>query len=463
MRLALAVATLFGARFVVAALYYPRKDADLAWQYWLGERIATLHALPTHLGSETFTANGAPWIPQEWLFSLVVYATLQSHWFTALGVVVALAAAATIVLVGWRAQRRGASQLAIFAITLLVGFAMLQSFGVRAQIFAWPLLALVLLALDTESIVAYAAIALTAVWANLHASALLAPVIAALWTLGAACDDRAWSARVRRGAAVTFGCALATCATPLGWQMPRYAVALAHSPIRQSISEWQPANLHDLAFTLGVMPLLLLVLAGVALRIRPSLRDLLPAGAIIVMALEAVRHLPLAAIVLAPLAAQVLSRSLPDRLRIATLLQERGGAVLIALGTAVGSLAVAGRVDRIDDIVAPSLPQRAVVAAAHLPGTRNLYCEDFAWCSLALGHTNLRTFLDGRCDPFPREVWQAYLAIEQTDRGWRAAFARYAIDTVLAARKRPLARALLGDPHWRVAWSDRRYVLLARK
>jgi len=70
--------------------------------------------------------------------------------------------------------------------------------------------------------------------------------------------------------------------------------------------------------------------------------------------------------------------------------------------------------------------------------------------------------LDGRCDPFPPEVWNAYLRIKRTGSGWGDDVDRYGIDTVLALRDRPFASALAQRPGWRVVWRDERYALLAR-
>jgi len=59
------------ARFLTTAIAYPQLDGDLAWQRRLGETILRTHAIPRALGDETFTAAGAPWLPQEWAFSVL--------------------------------------------------------------------------------------------------------------------------------------------------------------------------------------------------------------------------------------------------------------------------------------------------------------------------------------------------------------------------------------------------------
>jgi hypothetical protein len=415
------------------------------------------------LGSEPFTAGGASWVPQEWLLSVAVASTLPFGRFAWLALAVAALAAATIVLVAWRARRRGASTIAIALTSLCAAASMVQSFGVRAQVGGWFFLALFLVLIEADGAWAYAAIGVAALWANVHASVLLAPAVAAIWTIGAFFDDgRSLTPRVRRGATIAVGSALATCASPLGWHLPVYAVQLMESPIRQSIVEWRHANLGDLAFDTSVVPLVLAAGALLVRGARMAWRDALLFLVALALAVDAVRNVPIAAIVMGAPVASMLSSILPDGRRVVALLRERGVCAVLAVATIAGAFGIAVRFERVGDVTSAALPNPAIREAASLPGVRRLYCEDFAWCSLALEHKNLRTFVDGRCDPFPAGVWSVYLTIRKTAKGWHADVARFGIDTVLASRGQPLANALVAQRDWRVVWRDGRYVLFAK-
>src|SRR5579884_2778256 len=99
MRIALAIVAVFCARFLMGAWFYAGHDGDLAWQQWLGAYILHAHHLPQHLGHETFTAPGSPWVPQEWAFSVAV-AWFSAHGrFSVLAVLSVLAAAISLLLV----------------------------------------------------------------------------------------------------------------------------------------------------------------------------------------------------------------------------------------------------------------------------------------------------------------------------------------------------------------------------
>lgn len=458
----MAVALMFFARFAASAFSDWQRDGDVAWQRWLGERILATHALPSALGTETFTAATSRWIPQEWLLSLSVALVMRSGDFWILSALFALLAAGTIALVALRARLLGGSALAIALVCLCTGMAMTQAFGVRAQVVGWFCLALFVLLLEHDESWSFGAIVVVALWANAHASVMLAPVVSAIWTIGAFCDSHRLDTRVRRGLIVTFGSAAATCATPLGYRLPLYAIELMRSPIRHAIAEWQPSSMHSIAFAMGIVPLVLTA-AILGLRgMRLHWRALLPFAAGLLLSLAAIRNVPIAAILMAPPVAGVLGAVLTDRGRMAAMLREPFVATVVAAATLTGTLAVASRV-REELAASPHLPFHAIAVAASLPGTRRLYCQDFAWCSLALAYTNLRTFVDGRCDAFPLSVWRDYLAIDLTKPGWTAALRRYRVDTVLAARGRPLARELATRSDWTIVSSGKRYVLFARE
>ena len=461
MRLAWAAIALYFVRFAVGAWFNTGQEADLAWQQWLGSYILQHHHLPAQLGSETFTAAGAHWVPQEWAFSLAVALAVTAGHFGWLAIASALAAAGALALTAWRAKRRGASTFAVGITTVFAGFAMVQSFGVRAQIFGWLLLAVVLLLLDSETAWSFLVIPVVAIWANVHASAMIAPVLVCAWTAGTWIEDRAWTPRVERNFVLTAGSAFAVFLTPLLWHLPQYAFALQSSNIRSVIVEWQPTDMLFPSFAFGVLPLIALcVYFGIAAP-RERWRDGMQFALACVMAFLAVRHLPLAALMLAPMAAQRLS-SIAPHARVNVVLQERLTETILAVSTVLTSALIFLALLHAPAITGVVLPKAAVNALAREGGTYNLYCEDFGWCSLALQHKNIRTFLDGRCDPFPPRVWRDYLSIERLSGRWPLVLDRYGANAVLVKKGRPLAQALALRPGWRLFYNDGRYDVFLR-
>jgi len=456
-RIAIAIVAIFCARFLMAAWFYQGHDGDLAWQQWLGAYVLAHHQLPQHLGRETFTSPGAPWIPQEWAFSVAVaWFTLHGR-FWMLASITVIAAALSLLLVAYRARRRGASAFATALVTGLTGFAMLQSFGVRAQVFGWLFLSVLLLLLDVENESLLLGLVAIALWANVHASALIAPFIVGAWAIGTWIEDRAWTVRVERNMIFTAGSAIAVCFTPLLWQLPLYAVHLQTSVIRSAIAEWQPPDLLFPSMIGGLVPLIAICCYFGIAAPRERWRDgMLFAAAALIGGL-AVRHIPLAAMILAPMAAARLSSAIPMHARINTILREQFSEILIYACSAMVCGIIVLDLAHAPQTAGVSLPKNAIVSLSGLPGTHNLYCEDFAWCSLALEKANLRTFIDGRCDPFPARVWTDYLTVERTSPQWPAVLKRWKVDSVLVERDDSLAQALALRRDWHLFYQDRRY------
>lgn len=459
---AFALAAIFVARFAVAAWFDPGRDGDIAWQQWLGLHILQTGSLPSTLGSETFTASGSPWVPQEWALSIAVALAIGTPWFAALVALTTLAAAAVLLFTALSARALGAPTVGIALAVTCVAFSMLESYGIRAQVFGWAIFAAVLYLLRcAPGRVKWLIVPPVALWANLHASVMLAPAVLAIWTAGTALQERAWNAKVREYIALTLACAGAVFATPLGYRLPLYALQLLHSPIRAMINEWQPSTLGAVSFTLGALVLIVLAcLTGFERAWRWP--ELLLFLAVTWLAISAVRNVPICAIAIAPAVAARLSVRLPERLRVNGIFTERPVLAMLYFAAAACALLSAFILARSPEFRDGNLPGNAIATLAAIPGTHRLYCEDFAWCSLALRHANLREFIDGRCDPFPAAVWNDYVTVFKANGRWRAVLNERGVDAVIVEKKRALARALAADRGWNLTYADRQFRLFIR-
>jgi len=439
------------AWFAALAIRLPRGDGDLLWQRWLGERVLRDHAIPRALGPETFAAEGAPWTPHEWLFSTVL-AWTSAHgasWIVPL--FCALAFGVVLCTVVLRCRRRGVSDAKASIAVLVCALAAMQSFGARTQVLGWACLATTVWLLEMEGPWAWAVVPLTVAWANLHASAFLAPAFAVLVALAAVLRDRAWSPAARRSALLALASAAATLATPFGFDLARYAAALLTSPIRHSISEWGATSASSAAFVAGALPLVLLLAVFGA---RTSVRDRLVAVAFTIVLFGAVRNVPVFALVAAPIALAAIPRR-PARVA-ASRPRSHALAWTTLAAVALCGVAVSVLTWRDAPLAGDGLPlgtARALLAQARTPP--RIFCEDFAWCSIFLNEP-ARFFMDGRCDPYPARIWRDYREVIDGNRGWASILDRERIDAVLVRRNGALD-SLLGERRgtWRRIASDR--------
>ncbi len=457
MRLAWLVIAIFAARFLVTAIAFPQVDGDVSWQRWLGTTILQNGAIPRTLGSETFSAAGAPWLPQEWLFSIgIALAHGNLGWAIFAGLAAACAVVA-LVLSAMRAVRRGASARAVAVCSAAAGIALFESFGVRAQVVAWPFIVGFLFVLETDGPAAWLALLVAALWSNLHASAALAPALGILVTAGAWLDARSVTPRVRRLGAISLLSLGAICLNPFGWHLPVYAFSLVGSSLVHNISEWRPTGLDDVSFRYGALPLLVLVLIfGSAMRVgKARWEDLLVVAAFFWLMLSAGRNIAIFSLIALPGASVALTAAVKwfgtdaesDGLTTTALNRRIERMLIPAFGLGLAAF-VGFMLVRAEKNHTQWLPNPAVEALARAPGTQRVLCTDFSWCGLLVGDPHTRVFLDGRADPYPQRVWDDYISIVRLDPVWRAQLDAYHVDAIIALRDEPLDQALRAVSGW---------------
>lgn len=449
MALAYVVVLIVFAAFTGRTMRAPYGDGDLFWQKHLGAYVVSHRALPHALDQTTFTAPGAPWAPQEWLLGVAAYLAIPHGDLWVLAVLAGIALSIALLVTARRAAHFGASSIAIAVVLALLAVDLGASYGIRAQVFAWPLFALLLLTLDAEGPAIFWALLVVAAWANVHASVMLAiPIVwidaAVAWLGGAQRGER------MRRTALALVVPFAALATPLGIRLPEYALMLVRSPIRSSIDEWQPISWHHTFFWIGGFPLIVLAILAARTLAKERLRDVVVAAVLLVMAIGAVRNVALLGIVTAPLAALAID-VLFARLkwRLPDLMRERGLRIVASCAAVVASAFVFFASLRAPIAASTWLPPVATFERIALLGPeRRVFCYDFSTCSIALDYPNLRVFIDGRADPFPQWVWNDFNDVRTVKPNWMWVLDRFAVDTVVAKIDDPLDKAIRKRPGW---------------
>jgi hypothetical protein len=451
---------LWGGLFLALGPLRTPGDGDLYWQRWLGELLLQTHRLPASLGSETFTSAGAPWVPQEWLFSLAVALAREHHVFMLLSILVSALPLAVLCSIYWR-SRNGCIEPAATGVALLFcGVAFVESFGARAQVLGWTALAAFMFFVERRDRWYYAAIPTAIVWANLHASVAVAPAIVLARVAATFADGGFRALRSSRDLLLLPPVILALFCTPFGGRLPALAVALATSPIRQYIQEWHPATWGDPSFMAGALPLALAILAGGRATLTERKLESFPSALLFAATLFASRNIALFAIVAAPLAARGLQTRFPSIARLGARVAELEPVALPTIGLAIVLSVVA--LARIQQQAPPVLPTAAIASLGNDGRNHRLFCEDFTWCSVALSYPTLHVFIDGRCDGYPLPVWRQYVATAQARENWSAPLQKYDVEFVVARRGSRLDSALEKMPNWGRSYQDVAYVVFRR-
>lgn len=474
----------FAPALCVAAMawlaLFPISSVDAYYHLAIGKRILEDRAIPERgVGSATF--GSAPWHDNEWGFQLLAAAIAPTE-RDASGVLVltqggrvalislrAATLAGTLLLLSGLMRRRGVDSLTRAAALVLVAF---LTFGnlfwdVRPQILSYLGTAAILWLLERHREGAGWALPVSlgvvAVWANVHGAFILGVLLLGAEAAGDLAEGIRDPDARRRGLrllAATAAAAVAACLNPLGWRQVAHPFLYVLRPeIHEANAEWtRPDLLH--------LPLLVLTVAAwIAATIaagRPRLSDLAKVGLTLVLFSTAIRHLPIAAIVLVPAlaAASAAAAERGGRRRIAapfatgSTLSRAAAALLVVVAiVALSGAKFVGIVPAFEERTTRPMPERGarVVAEGRVAGAGfNAY--RFGGFLMFRLWPEERVFMDGRNDLYGAFRNEVYTPILETAPGWREAWererARYDVGWALLDEASPLARALTTAPGW---------------
>jgi tetratricopeptide (TPR) repeat protein len=447
------------------------------------------------------TAQGKPWIQYEWLAQLSIYGIYRAGGATGLVLFQAAAAAllALLLMAAIRVQSRaglpaGAGGSAALA-TALALCAVSPRFFSRPETFTWILFAGWLIAVEKIRSGRGAYFALPAIlmilWVNLHGAwpaglawlGLICAGETALRLFGAA--SRLPKPAVLRLWAALGLAAAATLVNPYGFHIWEVPLKLTNSAEMSAvIAEWQrPDWAHWLDIRhVGAWVFLLAILAAPR---RVRLTDALVVLAFGALALSARRHMALAMIAVAPIAAgqfsalwekwekwevweawevwvrrkkSALSSSFPF-LPFFSFLQPAAVA-LACVALAVAALG-GPNLNRaglgVDHRMFPEGAAR-FLSMHQLDG--NLFnTYDYGNYLLFARYPQNRVFIDGRVDVYGAEGLRLYTAVRHAEAGWQKILDEHSIEIcVLATEKSSefrLLSALHRSPDWAlVYWDD---------
>jgi hypothetical protein len=431
---------------------------DLAYHLRLGDQI--LHGTFPRVDSFTFSASGLPWIDQQWGAQVLMTLAHGPDGWNSLLLLKAALIAVTFVFVFRACRSAGASVRAAAGLTVAGYLVSAQNMGMRPQLFAAPLFAVVLwISAGRREHPArqWAIPLLVVIWCNVHGSFVLGPALVGLDWLE---DLRTRWPGARRTFLIGAVSAAATLVNPFGWRVWTYTVEIATNPtITRFASEWEPTTIRT--FT-GVA--LFVSVAGVVVffsrRSGPvPWTTLLRLGFFFALALPAIRGAlwwglaapPALASCLAPRAASEGDdrRGSPLMNRIMVAAVVLGLVVTLPWWRSSGSGGASPPllVEAPDDLV-------AAAALATDPGD-HLWVDQVwgSWFEYRLPDRLM--FVDSRIELFPRSVWSDYLDAANGREGWQDILDRWDVEVAVlsAEQSGELLERMARDDGWRRAFS----------
>ena len=434
---------------------------DLAYHLRAGDIMFDTHAV---LRTDVFSAAayGRPWLNQQWLAQIVLATAFRlGGWF---GLVVLRAVLAGLVLtfVFLACRAAGAATKRAAWLTAISGVLLPGGLMLRPQllgILCFAVAAWLVVRRHTHPSGVWMVIPVTVLWANLHGSFFLAPVLLGLaWV-----EDRWGRGRAERTVLLAaLGSLLATMVNPYGYRVWTYAVGLARNPvIQKTIVEWQAPTIEiytGAAFFLSLVVVTALLIGRVRQPVPwPSL---IPLVVFFAIALFAIRGVYWWAMVAPIVLASVLSiRPAPTKRR------DPAGLLNTAI---VGLLAlmVVGSLMQWTPHTGQAMPDESRLADAPVGITRELHrilrpgelmFNAQQWGSwLEFEFRQNLVVVDSLVEVTPESVWWKYYDVSAGVEGWQTTLNSWNVDIAVLARDQQsgLIPRMKADPGWTLVYED---------
>jgi hypothetical protein len=452
---------------VVAALAATLSAVDLAYHLRAGEQILGGGGTP-RVDTFTFTASGRDWVDQQWGAQAILAATYRVAGWTGLVVLRAALVGVLFGLLFLACRLRGAGVRSAAWLSLAAFIVAAPALALRPQLIGMVLLVVTLVLVACRRAhprLFYLVPLVVMVWANVHGSFFLGPVVVGLAWLEDLHDGAPSASRTLVVAVVAV---LAALINPFGPAVWAYAIGLStNAAVTARISEWQPT-------TLRTVPGILFFGSAFAVVVLTARRGL-PTGwptlawlaVFFVIGAYAVRGVAWWPLGAAFVLGGVVTGLQPASERPTSAIGRRINAAIVAAIVVIGvALLPTWRpVDSVLGVPAGVLSDAPAGITAALrstagPGDRLFNPQPWgSWFEFAL--PDVPVAIDSRVELFPTATWDEYEAIASGRDGWQAVLERWGSTLVVAMAGDDAFVHRLKAAGWRELFTDRDGTVLA--
>jgi hypothetical protein len=460
--------TLFQVLFLADghALY---RDSDTGWHIRLGESILTSQQIPD-VDPYSFTRAGRPWLAWEWLSDVAFGAAHRAaglrgvEWLSALAIALAISGATALAL------RLGANFFAAAGGAALLMVVTSVHWLARPHIFGWLFAMAFVAAAELHrpgKRMVWTLPLLAVLWANMHGSFLLGPAILFIYAVGRASRFRDYSLAALLSLAGTF-------VNPYGWQLhPHVLRYLRDDYIMDHIGEFRSFDFHA-AGAVWMELFLLIAVIGALLAARRKDWPVALLGVLLLhQGLFAARHLPLAALLLLPLAlsrlsweaahAGVAAKFMAYSERLHAIDRRIFGAIPAMAAIAVAALAIAPAQAEERGFDPKTFPVHAAGYFTGQPSARVFTTDQWGGYLIYRFDGQMKVFIDGRSDFYGMDFLQLYGKVRDVRPGWDRVLDAEHVTHVMIGTEEALSQALRLSPDWRVARMDHVATIFERR
>ena len=424
----------------------------------MGEFIVNQHAIPKHDPFSSITSHA--WVTHEWLSEVFIFLSYDLGGYKGVSVLRAVLMLCLALTVARACLARASGPVAS-TVTILTLIAVFPGTGERPQLASFLLFALLgprLLKHMSTGARTWPFVPLVIVWSNLHGFWSLAVLLYVACAIGAICDaQRAQrSGLLLRHGAVALGCLLGAMVNPNGYQT--LLAPFRVTGYASFVSEWAPPSFLD-PFQLAAFALLGLVVVGWARAGRPvSWLTCAYVLAATLIGFVYSRDVPIAAVLLAPLAAESVMGLLGQSKDVAPgsrRVHLAAGAALAAAALLVGTTWLVNMPG-----LAPEAPFEVSQRLDALPGRADVMTEYDLGAWLLWSARDSQPSIDGRTELYGLQYVRDYFSAMEVRPGWKAFVEAGQFDAAWLRKDAPLVTGLEDVLGWRRVYSDGHTLLL---
>lgn len=471
---------LFLSVFFYLAFYAGKgllNDADTGWHIRTGDYILNTHSVPRH-DIFSFITPPIPWTAHEWLAEVIMAVIHRGLGLTGIAIFFSFMIALVYYLLFRLLRTYDGNILTAVLVTVLVIESSPMHWLARPHIFTHLFLIVWYILLDGYQsgrcnrlyLLPFSML----LWVNLHGGFVTGLVLLGIYSLGNLIEayyargyERTTASRkARELGAMLFLCLLACLVNPRGYHILLFPFdVVSNRYLMDHVQEFIAPNFHE---PLVVKYLLFMLIGLLALsKKRLSAIEILLIIIFLNMALFSIRHVPLFALIVAPIivrqAAIVLGAC---EGKFANLLREKGegiasvdasargvawllaGIAVVAILTATGKIHF-GFDPRIKPVAAVEFLKREPIRG-------NMFNNDqIGGYIIYAAHDQYKVFFDGRSDMYGVARMKEYNNISGFEPGWEKILAKYRITWIIFDAKSSLSRFMLVNPDWRLIYADK--------
>lgn len=438
------------------------QDAGTGYHVRVGDYILRRHTVP-RWDVLSFTRAGKPWYAWEWLSGVLFSVLHQMAGLKGIILFSATLIAATIAVLVRHMIRCGANALvALFLIHIGIAVSSLH-FLARPHLFTLFFMAVSLYLIDADrsapSWRIYLLLPLMVLWVNLHGGFIALPISLAClaggdllksWTAHEARFDSA-----KRYALLAAGCLLASGVNPYGFMEHVKILEFVNAGwMRDLVLEFQGPRFEGLQGFYSELLVAGSIIVALRLAMRREFGYALLVAFWLHAGLHSVRHLPVLAIVVLPLAGSEIQQ-LWNRAARGTLAaiadDHTPGLARLSIwpAVAVTLIALTSYLPFPSDFPEPRFPVSLVSKYSTMLTLSQVFATDSAGDYLTYRlFPQGRVFIDGRFDVSGPKLTYEYLTVLNGARGWDRIMERYGVNAALVPADCALSSLLRGRPGW---------------